>query len=217
METDLFSFKFFRVSAFLLITASLITFFNSWPVNKTRIDCSGGTGEKKLFCDFNSSIPSRSNIEIENISDSEINILFTLNDEKLFGTLDEILTDIINMTPLKEDETIVEKIFRYIATNHKHSLPLSDKEWYSTPMIYINSSGFGLCDDAAKALSMLANAAGYESRVWDLHGHVIADIKVDGQWQYFDPDYHVYFYNEKGDVASLQDLISNPDLIHQSG
>ncbi|MGE3600168.1 MAG: hypothetical protein AB7N70_31965 [Dehalococcoidia bacterium] len=61
----------------------------------------------------------------------------------------------------------------------------------------------------------MARAAGYEARVWGLSGHVVPEILVDGRWQMFDPDLAVYYKDESGAVAGVEDIVSRPDLITQ--
>ena len=106
-----------------------------------------------------------------------------------------------------------EKAYYYLMEHHAHDFPLSGRTWMHEPSLYLNSLGAGLCDDAATALSLIWKGMGYESRIWLLSGHVVAEVNTGERWQMYDADLRVHFFNRDGQVAGVEELASDPHLI----
>ena len=45
-------------------------------------------------------------------------------------------------------------------------------------------------------------------------GHVTSEVFVDGHWGYIDPRMGIYFLDSNNRLASVQDLIDNPEIIY---
>ena len=82
------------------------------------------------------------------------------------------------------------------------------------PVKFFNVYGYGHCDDAAINLAMLWQAAGLKARVWELQGHVVAEVRYDDAWHVFDPDGETYFLTrDNKQVASFEAIHREPYLV----
>jgi hypothetical protein len=79
--------------------------------------------------------------------------------------------------------------------------------------LFLNSIGFGYCDDVSAVFGSLAKSAGYSARGWSLDGHVVAEIQDDVRWEMYDPDLAVYYNDRADEVAGVEQLSADPSLI----
>ena len=93
--------------------------------------------------------------------------------------------------------------------------PLTVAKWNHSPALFFSSIGFGYCDDSASLFRHLMAAMGYESRVWGLGGHIVAEVRIDNRWEMWDTDLQVHYFNHSGLVAGVEELAAQPDLILQ--
>jgi hypothetical protein len=63
------------------------------------------------------------------------------------------------------------------------------------------------CGEKAGILSNLACAAGLVARVVYLNGHVVTEIKYNGEWHMFDADERCYVVDDFGKVISVETLV----------
>jgi hypothetical protein len=83
----------------------------------------------------------------------------------------------------------------------------------------LNSLGFGFCDDVASVYYFLATKMGYQARVWNIIspdaqlGHVIPEVLIQNRWEMYDPDLEIYYWNEQGQVAGVEEISNNTQLI----
>lgn len=85
--------------------------------------------------------------------------------------------------------------------------------------------GYGECDQSADVFCMLCEYTGI-SAAWVLISPetpkqkrpmlAVSLVKLEGKWRLFDTYYGNYFINKKGEFASVDELIANPDLIKQA-
>jgi len=88
-------------------------------------------------------------------------------------------------------------------------LPLTHLEWYHNPLTFINSTGWGLCDDKAIVLAKIWMAMGYKSRVYYLKGHVVPEILVHDHWEMWDPTFHVFYKDSANNILGVEDLFKD--------
>lgn len=105
---------------------------------------------------------------------------------------------------------------------HDHYLqpmyPLSDSEWPITivtdPLVLLEL-GTMRCGQVARVAADIWSAYGYQTRIPQLAGHVIAEVYYDNSWHYFDAD--VFSGSEVimigGRIPSVEELAQNPPLI----
>jgi len=65
------------------------------------------------------------------------------------------------------------------------------------------------CAEKAGILANLACAAGLRARVVFLHGHVVTEIKYNGEWHMFDADERCYVVNDFDNVISVETLVNH--------
>ena len=87
-------------------------------------------------------------------------------------------------------------------------LPLTHHEWYHAPLLFINSAGWGLCDDKAIVLAQIWKNMGYTSRVCYLKGHVVPEIFINGHWEMWDPTFHVFYSDSNKNVLGVEDILT---------
>ena len=146
------------------------------------------------------------------------------SDASVSVTFDEIGLEYRNIQTMLEDirnanssGSQAENAWKYVIENSFHCTPVTQGNWLHHPEVFINSVGFGLCDDQASVLAALWNALGFESRIWDLNGkHVIAEVNDGTEWKVYDPDLHCFFTKKDNSVASYRNLISNTPLVYKS-
>lgn len=118
---------------------------------------------------------------------------------------------------IKSDLEITKKLFYYTAKhtllNPGDLLPYEDKE-----LGYL-INGLVYCDYAADILATLCAHKGIPARyamLMDKDGvspHTITEVFLDGKWRIFDPAEISYYRTKSGELATLEDLSEDPDLI----
>jgi len=104
-------------------------------------------------------------------------------------------------------------LWRHVMRNRTHFDPLTAWNWVHSPVLFMNSLGFGYCDDVASVFSKVARQAGYSARVWSLSGHVVPEMQVDGRWEMYDPDLGVFYLDAAGRVCGVEELAAQPRWI----
>jgi hypothetical protein len=94
-----------------------------------------------------------------------------------------------------------------------HALPVCGQFYQHSPSFFMNSMGFGLCDDVASVLAFLWEEMGYKVRTWDLHGHVVSEVYANNEWLLYDADLCVVYYKKNKRVAGVEYLQEHPELI----
>lgn len=137
-----------------------------------------------------------------------INDKFPLTEERFLNEI-KILTDSLH-------EPLYEVAWQYIAENTKHNTPITQEMWIHNPEIFLNSIGLGFCDDRAIVLAKTWKNLGYKVRIYGLNGHVVPEIFIKNKWQMYDPDHGVCYFNDKGKVASVEELGENVDYFYNN-
>ena len=70
----------------------------------------------------------------------------------------------------------------------------------------LRSGNMGLCSQQTHVLVDLAQDVGLKARQVGLHGHVVAEIWIDGKWRMFDPDFELVLRRPDGQIASVANL-----------
>jgi len=104
-------------------------------------------------------------------------------------------------------------LWEFVRKTRQHYFPSQQGREAEDPVKLANVYGYGYCDDAATALAWLATAAGFKARVWDLRGHVIPEIFYQDSWHMLDPDEEVYYFDDRGAIASVEWLTRHPETI----
>lgn len=107
-----------------------------------------------------------------------------------------------------------QRAYHYMMQFARHDFPLSVRTWMHEPSLYMNSLGAGLCDDVSSVLVGIWREMGYDARVILLSGHVVSEVNTGERWEMYDADLRVTYTNDDGNVAGVEELSLNPDLIY---
>lgn len=168
---------------------------------------------RKTTYSINVPAPSKSAIRIENVSGATQTLRLSLNGKQFFQSNQDLLDEIRQLPDEIAAEPLERKIWRYIRDNRIHRPSLTEENWYHSPTLFMNSLGFGICDDSAALLYQIATSAGIQARVWALTSHVVAEVFTNGKWKMYDPELGAYYENDDGQVAGVEELAMNADLI----
>jgi hypothetical protein len=135
-----------------------------------------------------------------------------LDGKKNPTSIDEIIA--VATAGKSGDEEIALGLWSYVVKNRCHDWPSHPSNEGVDPVKLFSVYGYGFCSQAAKALAILANKVGFESRVRHAKGqHVVCEILVNGEWAMFDADGEVFYRTKEGKIASVDELCETPDLI----
>lgn len=81
--------------------------------------------------------------------------------------------------------------------------------WQASPLLAVNSFGFGTCGTLSHVLGKIWSELGYEVRLRELNGHTLTEVKVDGRWAVFDADLRGFFAENRR-VLGVDDLLDHP-------
>lgn len=151
-------------------------------------------------------------VRVENRNADTVAVALAL-EGLLFTDRDDVLEAIERLAPEYAGEPNYRKAWRFLTTRTYHSTPFSPFAEQHDPLLYLNSIGYGLCDDASAVLATVWRWQGYESRIWALEGHVVPEVKVDGRWLMFDADYALTYFDGSSRIASVEQLATSPGLI----
>jgi len=95
--------------------------------------------------------------------------------------------------------------------------PIEERgEYINDPLKLIAVYGFALCGNNSSAMSALYNLAGLNARVRSLVAHAVPEVWFENRWNYIDTDMYGYVFLPDGHtIASVDDLLKNPDLFLQ--
>jgi hypothetical protein len=152
-------------------------------------------------------------VVLRNEADRSIDFVLEHNGFPVFEDVDSMVEYVRAMPSEYAGEEFARKLWRFLRDSVYHDVPPTTTLSYYDPWLTINSLGWGLCGHVAGAYKVIAQAAGFEARVWGLNGHVVPEIRVDGEWRMYDPDLAVYYKAADGRVVGVEELAANPTLI----
>jgi hypothetical protein len=159
---------------------------------------------------FDCRAPAHEAVVISNPGKRTATFTFVLNGEPFFGDDPSVHAEVLQR---HSDLSFRKALWTYLRERHLHADPLTQSRWAHSPALYLNSLGFGYCDDSAAVFHHLARIAGYESRIWNLEGHVVGEIRNNERWEMCDVDGEVYYLDASGATAGVEELSANPKLI----
>ena len=126
--------------------------------------------------------------------------------------------------PGMNDEEKVLALYGLFPKFYQNFWPVDSMGMLRDPPTLLGSIGYGQCNYAADALKLLVQTQGFKTRGVGLEvpnsgfAHNIMEVQFsDGSWHFIDPDGKIFFRNEKGDIASVEDLRKNPDIVRRAG
>jgi hypothetical protein len=159
-------------------------------------------------------ISNSSENKIKIFNNSNKTVYFRLNiNNKIYDSENELAKAVNSLPDEYPNEPHERKAWRFVMLNLLNLESITSENWVHDPLLLMNSLGFGQCDDMATLLSSLWIKLGFQSRIWDLKSHVVPEVFVNNKWQMYDPALGVYYLNDKNEVAGVEELSKNPDLI----
>jgi hypothetical protein len=170
--------------------------------------------------------PSSRRIEISNPTAKPITFTLGFNDQ-LFENKDALLKAVRARNTkacrrLEAPLVLPCEAFQQIASTMFHFPDLTDqwgmsgwapaRWWAESPMLGVNSIGFGTCGVLADVLAKVWEQLGYETRRRELNGHTVTEVNAGGRWALFDADIGGFFVNGKR-VSGIDDLFDEPRLV----
>ncbi len=105
------------------------------------------------------------------------------------------------------------KVFSFVCNYTWHDNLVTRHSWAYSPFVLVNSLGGGLCGFRSALLTNLLRDMSFDARSLSLNGHVVTEVFIGEKWILFDPDFGVYYFNEKGEIASYSEICENSSLI----
>jgi hypothetical protein len=93
---------------------------------------------------------------------------------------------------------------------------------YDDHVLNIIIRGFGTNDQSADVFTTLCTYAGIPAAIYQAlssdkkHRIILSAVCLDGRYLLFDTYYGNYFRNKNGQIASIEDMISDPSLVGQA-
>jgi hypothetical protein len=161
---------------------------------------------------FSLSEPGKQIFEISNNGNKDAKFRMIINDVDL-GSENNIVSYIREMDEQYPGESLEMKAFRFVRDNTWHDDLVTRNNWGYSPYVMINSFGGGLCGFRSATLTNLLLDLGFKAKSWCLNGHVVTEVFSGNKWILLDPDFGVYYYNEKNEIASYAEIVRNPSYI----
>jgi hypothetical protein len=167
-------------------------------------------------------------IEISNPTEETVSFTLGLN-EQLFEDKQALLDSIVRsqarscrrlenardlMVPCAAFETVAARILHFPELTdqvEEQNWAVAPRWWADSPMLALNSFGFGTCGTYADVLAKLWKELGYPIRRRNLNGHTVTELQVGGRWLMFDADLRAFLADHKR-VLGIDDLFANPQL-----
>lgn len=164
------------------------------------------TIENKKRISFKCEDPGNTALQFYNNDTSKIYFTFSINN-KLYFTINDYTNKIVEDYGENNTMSLEEFSWNVIISDIQHQLPYTEKQWGHHALLLLNSFGFGYCDDAACATSIVWNRLGMNSRVADMKTHVVPEVKSDNTWKMYDTDMEIYFSDSLNNVVSADTVI----------
>jgi len=158
--------------------------------------------------------PEKTLISITNQSSSVSKFSFSLND-RFYSTMDDVEDAIIQRAG-RDNDSLFYYAWQFVCENTYYNMSLSKEDWFTSPLLYINSLGFGLCGKQAIVLSEIWKKLGYETRIWGLNGHIVPEVMYKNKWLMLDPGYKLYYLNTNKDIANIDELTHNKEFFNNA-
>jgi hypothetical protein len=159
-------------------------------------------------------------LEIENLGSTPVvDPWVVINDVRDWRTIDSIIAEATRNAIDEQDRLML--LYEFIRSNRYHTRLLFTGEELHDPVKYFNSYGAGLCDDSGQITCALAYRAGFNKErhggdplLRSLHGHVMSEVAVDGNYQFLDTDENAFYLDPENErVMSGDEIVRDSDLV----
>lgn len=137
-----------------------------------------------------------SSIEVTNDGTSVATFNLNVNGNSLLLNTSDIV-EAIQAMPVYQTEGAAYATWIWMMENTYHWDPYSGDNWQHAPYLYLNSIGFGYCDDVAQIYASILTEMGFDARVWWIEGHVVSEVFDNGSWKIFDVDLRTVYLDDQ--------------------
>ena len=142
-----------------------------------------------------------------------VNPWITIGGRGNWRTLDEMLAEALRGA--KTDQDKIYLIWDFVRRNRHHDDPIYHNDELHDPLRFLCVYGGGLCDDAGSNGSALYHRAGFtaarvgrDPKVRCLHGHMMCEVFLDGDYQFMDIDEDVFYLDRENEKPVSGDAVS---------
>lgn len=181
--------------------------------------------DKNKVIDFNNKLDNDNYLPIYfSIKNSGKNIIspqIVINNKDWSSNKAIVDTAIKNSSiPISSDKEQLIRLTGYIYRNFRESYftatpPYRNPNIQYGPIDYFNFFGYGNCTEYARILAILAETAGFKSRIVYFDKHVVTEIYYDNSWHMFDSNRNLYLVNKNNEIASVENIASDKSLLNQ--
>jgi hypothetical protein len=154
--------------------------------------------------------PENACFSLNNSSDTLATFTLSVNDN-LFSSAKGITDKIRGMC--KNQDSIYFYCWKFVCDNTYNFSSLYNSSWITTPTLYLNSVGYGSSEQQATILAKIWGLFGYKTQIWEFGSFFVPEVFYNDQWRMLDPTFQVYYLNAKNEIAGVDELAKNPDLI----
>jgi hypothetical protein len=186
-----------------------------------------------MLCqEFRSTTPVSSNsqlvtVDLSNVSDVSGASITIHNSSGNLVTVPEV-SNVVTLQPLStaailsqlpitaSDQQNAIQAWQFVVSHTFHlcsSGAKQDNGETLDPIRFFGAYGFGCCEQSSQALIWIWRQLGYQARLAEMPFHTIPEIFYGNAWHMLDPDHQVYYLRDDGIIASVEDVIANPELV----
>ncbi len=156
--------------------------------------------------------PFPANLKLSNFSNSEITLKgYSINGKKLYGNLQQLISDIIDKTFSLEEQALAIWTF-LVQKTYGYPSPHPGTEAHD-PIKFFHVYGYGYCDDFSTVFFAICRAVGIPARVISLGGHVVPEVEYDGKWHILDGAYATIYRDSTGVIVGVKDIENKISLL----
>ena len=116
------------------------------------------------------------------------------------------------------DQQLAIATWQYVISHTSHYCSSGTKssaglKFLTDPALILSSFGFGCCDQKARVLTWIWQNLGYKTRLAAMTFHTLPEIYYGNAWHMLDSDHQSFYLNPDGSIASVADILANPQMI----
>ena len=118
------------------------------------------------------------------------------------------------------DQELAIATWQYVISHTSHYCSSGTKstgglKFLTDPALILNSFGFGCCDQKARVLTWIWQNFGYPTRLAAMTFHTLPEIYYGNAWHMLDSDHQSFYLNPDGSIASVADILANPEMVSE--
>ena len=202
-------------------TKSLILLSLGILLLSTSPSCTQNEDKPILTVDISAENPTIENwtlqknfsVQIQNNSEEAISFWMHTKDQVNYRNTSTMLNSILDEGMSDKEKAIQIWKLSYESSFH-HPFPYNH---YLPDNYHPNALltfPYTLCGEKAGIITNLAKQAKLTTRVVSLNEHIVPEVYYNNAWHMFDADKGIYFLNEDKEVAGVEDLVNQMDLVN---